>query len=235
MKARAPSRKNAHPCTRAAERPVGEIALDLHVHTTSGSADASLRVERLGAAAAVTGLAGVMITEHFRQWTDDEARAVSESQQIIVVPAREWSTPLGHVLALGVSRHTPDMRNPEQLRQAADEAGGLLIAAHPFRHFFDAPRQGLHPAALRTEDPEEAARLPIFGFADAIEAMNGNCTARENAFARSVAEVLDLPMTAGSDAHYADDLGRCWSIFPEPVATVRDVIEMLRSRGHRLM
>lgn len=234
-KGRGLSRKNAHLCTRAAEQPVAEISLDLHVHTTSGSADASLRVERLGAAAAAAGLAGVMVTEHFRQWPDDEARAVSERQEIVIVPAREWSTPLGHVLALGISRHTPEMRDPERLRQAADEEGGLLIAAHPFRHFFDAPRQGLHPSALRTDDPEEAARLPIFTFVDAIEAMNGNCTARENAFAAAVANVLNLPVTAGSDAHYADDLGRCRTVFPEPVTRVSEVIEVLRSRGHRLM
>jgi len=213
---------------------MAEIALDLHVHTTSGSADASLRAERLGPAAIAAGLSGVMVAEHFRQWSDDEARAVSEQQEIIVVPAREWSTPLGHVLALGITRHSPDMRDPGRLRRAADEEGGLLIAAHPFRHFFDAPRQGLHPASLRTDDPEEAARLPIFTFVDAIEALNGNCTARENAFAGAVAGVLGFPMTAGSDAHYADDLGRCWTVFPSGTAHARGVIEALRSNGHRL-
>jgi len=213
---------------------LAEFAFDLHVHTTSGSADASLRVDRLGPVAAVAGLSGVMVTEHFRQWTDDEAAAVAEKQQIVVMPAREWSTPLGHVLALGISRHTPDMRDPARLRQAADEEGGLLIAAHPFRHFFDAPRQGLHPATLRTEDPEEAARLPIFTFVHAIEAMNGNCTERENVFAAAVAAVLDLPVTAGSDAHYADDLGRRRTVFPGPVTTVPEVIDVLRSRAHRL-
>lgn len=214
---------------------MAEIAIDLHVHTTSGSADASLRVDRLGAAATATGLAGVMVTEHFRQWSDDEAREASERQQIIVVPAREWSTPLGHVLALGISRHIPEMRDPARLRQAADEEGGLLIVAHPFRHFFDAPRQGLHPSTLRTDDPEEAARLPIFSFVDAIEALNGNCTARENAFAAAVADVLNLPVTAGSDAHYAEDVGRYRTVFPGPLTGVGEVMEVLHSRGHRLM
>ncbi len=229
-----PSPKSGHLCTRAAERPLAELALDLHVHTTSGSADASLRVDRLGPAALAAGLSGVMVTEHFRQWTEDEARAAAEQQQIVVVPAREWSTPLGHVLALGISRHTSEMRDPGRLRQASDEEGGLLIAAHPFRHFFDAPRQGLHPATLRTDDPEEAARLPIFTFVHAIEVMNGNCTERENAFAAAVAAVLDLPVTAGSDAHYADDLGRCRTLFPGPVSTVAEVIDVLRSRGCRV-
>lgn len=213
---------------------MSNLAIDLHVHTTSGSADASLRVDRLGPAALAAGLSGVMVTEHFRQWTDAEACAAALDLGIIIVPAREWSTPLGHILALGIARNSPDMRDPARLRQAADDEGGFLIAAHPFRHFFDAPRQGLHPASLRTNDPGEAAGLPIFTYVDAIEAINGNCTGRENAFAAAVADQLNFPVTAGSDAHYADDLGRCWTIFPAGVTRVKDVIEALRSRAHSL-
>lgn len=210
------------------------ISLDLHVHTTSGSADASLRVETLGPSVKAAGLSGVMITEHFRQWGDDEVRAATEAHGIIVVPAREWATPLGHILALGISRNSPEMRDPALLRRAADAEGGLLIVAHPFRHFFDAPRQGLHPASLRTIDPEQAAGLPIFKFVDCVEVINGNCTPRENAFAAAVADILDLPATAGSDAHYPDDIGRCWTVFPVGVTGVTDVIEALRSRGQSL-
>ncbi len=114
-------------------------------------------------------------------------------------------------------------------------AGGLLVVAHPFRHFFDVPRQGLHPATLRTNDPEEAARLPIFKFADCVEVINGNCTARENAFAAAVADVLGLPATAGSDAHYPEDVGRCWTVLPAGVGTVGDVILALRSRSQFVM
>jgi len=210
---------------------VGGVALDLHVHTTSGSADASLRVQTLGPSVKAAGLAGVMTTEHFRQWGDDEVDLVTETHGIIVIPAREWATPLGHILALGITRNSPEMRDPAVLRRAADAEGGVLIAAHPFRHFFDAPRQGLHPATLRTNDPEEAARLPIFGFVDCVEVINGNCTARENAFAAAVADVLDLPATAGSDAHYPEDVGRCWTVFPAGVSRVQDVIEALWSRA----
>ncbi len=211
------------------------IALDLHVHTTSGSADASLRVETLGPSVKAAGLAGVMTTEHFRQWGDDEVRTVTEMHGIVVIPAREWATPLGHILALGITRNVPEMRDPDVLRRAADAEGGLLIVAHPFRHFFDAPRQGLHPATLRTNDPEEAARLPIFKYVDCVEVINGNCTARENAFASAVADVLGLPPTAGSDAHYPEDVGRCWTALPAGVRTVGDVIAALRSRSQLVM
>jgi predicted metal-dependent phosphoesterase TrpH len=212
----------------------GGIVLDLHVHTTAGSADASLRAAALGAAARAVGVHGVLVTEHFRRWTEWEVRSVAEAQGIIVIPAREWSTPLGHVLAIGLSREEPELRDIERLRRAADEEGALLVAAHPFRHFFDPPRPGLHPAALRTEDPEEAATLPIFRYVDAVEVANGNCTARENAFAAAVAAVLGLPVTAGSDAHYADDLGRQVTVFRDAITSPAELIEAIRSGGQRV-
>ncbi len=210
------------------------VALDLHVHSTSGSADAALKVIRLGEASRAAGLSGVVMTEHLRQWSASECQAAAQEQGIVVLPAREWTTPLGHILAFGVSEYSPAMRDPHRLREAADAEGGLLIAAHPFRHFFDPPRQGAHVATLRTEDPEEAAQLPIFAFVDAIEVMNGNCTKKENDFAAAVAEVLRVPATAGSDAHYAQDLGRCFTVVPGEVRTIHELMEVLRSRAHRL-
>lgn len=209
----------------------GGTRLDLHVHTTAGSADASLRAPALGAAVRAAGLDGVLITEHFRRWTDWEVEAAQEEQGIIIIPGREWSTPLGHILAIGLTRQEPELRDIENLRRAADDEGALLIAAHPFRHFFDAPRQGLHPATLRTVDPEQAATLPLFAYVDAIEAMNGNCTERENVFASQVAQVLGLPVTGGSDAHYAEDVGRRYAIFPGRIATISDLIAAIRTHG----
>lgn len=214
---------------------MGDFAVDLHVHTTAGSADASLRAAELGTAATAVGLSAVMTAEHLRQWSGPEAEAIEEQHGLRVFPAREWSTPLGHILAIGVQQSTPDMRDPATLRAVARSEGGLLVAAHPFRHFFDGPRQGIHPSTLRTEDPEEAATMEIFQFVDAIEGVNGNCSPRENDFARAVAACLDLPVTAGSDAHYAVDLGRCWTILPAAPASVKDLIALIRDGRSRVV
>jgi predicted metal-dependent phosphoesterase TrpH len=207
----------------------GATVWDLHVHTTAGSADASLRAAAIGAAARAAGVEGVLVAEHFRRWDDAEARAVSERDGVLVLPAREWTTPLGHILAIGLRREDSELRDPALLRRAADGEGALLVAAHPFRHFFDAPRQGLHRATLRTDDPAEAARLELFSYVDAIEAANGNCTPRENHFAAAVALVLDKPTTAGSDAHYAEEIGRQRTLFAQPVSDLAALIAALRA------
>ena len=207
----------------------GARVWDLHVHTTAGSADASLKAAALGEAARAVGLDGLLVTEHFRRWGDDEARELSERSGVIVLPAREWTTPLGHILAVGLRREDAELRDPALLRRAADDERALLIAAHPFRHFFDPPRQGLHRATLRTDDPIEAARLELFAYVDAIEAANGNCTPRENRFAAAVAAELHLPTTAGSDAHYAEDLGRKRTRFARPIAGLGELIAAIRA------
>lgn len=213
----------------------GGITLDLHVHTKAGSADSSLPVAGLGASARAVGVDGIVVAEHFRLWTAWEVESAAESEGLIIIPAREWSTTLGHVLAIGMSRHEPELRDPERLRRAADEEGALLIAAHPFRHFFDLPRQGLHPATLRTDDPDEAATLPIFRFVHAVEVANGACTERENAFAAAVAEVLGLPATAGSDAHHDGEIGRRPMTFPSGVTGPRELIQAIRAGTYGIM
>ena len=55
--------------------------------------------------------------------------------------------------------------------------------------------------------PAEAARLPVFQLADAIEIANGCNTPRENYFAYEVARELGLPTTGGSDAHSESGIG----------------------------
>jgi len=201
---------------------------DLHVHTTSGSADASLRAEALGDAARAAGIEGVVLAEHFRRWSDDEAAALSARLGVLLLPGREWTTPLGHILAFGLHRDDDALRDPDVLRRAADAEDALLVAAHPFRYYFG-PVAAWHPAPSRSDDPAEAARWELFAYVHAIETANGHCTLRENAFAAAVARVLALPTTGGSDAHYADDLGRARTIFAEPIADLTTLVQALRA------
>lgn len=209
--------------------------VDLHVHTTGGSADASLRPVQLGPEAAKLGLHGVAVTEHFRVWTEYEVESHAAGNDLLILPGQEYSTSLGHILAFGLKPFLGDSRDPATLYAAAERDGGLLIAAHPFRYFFRTPTQGYHPSTMRTNDPSEAASLPIFQFVHAIEALNGHCTEEENDFAGEVAALLGLPTTAGSDAHYADDLGRCFTVFDRTVSNIAELIETIRLGQQRLL
>jgi len=206
---------------------------DLHVHTTGGSADASLRPTQLVSAAA--GLHAVGITEHFRYWSTAEAEAAQGGAELVILRGREFSTSLGHILAFGLEGFSGDGRDPNGLRVSAERHGALLVAAHPFRYFFRTATQNYHPSDLRTTDPDEACSLPIFEYVHAVEGLNGHCTPEENAFAVEVAERLGLPTTAGSDAHYADELGRCVTRFRRKIGDTPDLISAILSGDHQLL
>ena len=62
--------------------------------------------------------------------------------------------------------------------------------------------------------------------------LNGKVTDKENGFASSVAGLLGLPATGGSDAHRAEDVGRCATRFFAQIHTEAELVQALRSREY---
>lgn len=207
--------------------------VDLHIHTTAGSADSSLRPPVVRDRALALGIHGVNLTEHFRVWEPQEAEALTEGTGLLAFRGMEWSTDLGHILVLGVERYVPEIRRAEDLRRYVLECGGFMIAAHPFRHAFD-PVPHVWKAH---KDPdlsvEAACRNPVFTLVDAVEVLNGACTDRENELAALVAARLGLPGTGGSDAHYAENVGRAVTVFDRAIQDERELLVALREGAFR--
>ncbi|HZQ35810.1 MAG TPA: PHP domain-containing protein [Dehalococcoidia bacterium] len=211
------------------------MRIDLHVHTTAGSADSALKASRLAAHAREAGLDAVAITEHFRVWDAFEAQQARAEGGLPVLRGVEWNTDHGHVLVFGIERYESGVRRLEELRELVTAAGGFMIIAHPFRHFFDPPpaRRWLAGEGPATMSAADCARLPVFRLVDEIEVWNGNCTARENAFAAEVAALLGRRGTGGSDAHYGEDLGRCHTVFERAIDCEAALIAELRAGRFR--
>jgi len=211
------------------------MRVDLHVHTTAGSADSSIRASVLGERARAAGLDAVAVTEHFRAWEEFEAAQLESESSLTLLRGIEWNTDRGHILVFGLDRYDTSVRSAERLRELVQAAGGFMVLAHPFRHFFDPPpaRRWLTGEGPATMTAAEWAALPVFGLVDEIEVQNGNCTGRENAFAAEVAAVLGMRGTGGSDAHYPDDVGKCHTVFERQVRTVTELmIELAAGRFH---
>ncbi len=205
------------------------FAVDMHIHTTAGSADSNLRPPILRQWATELGLEAVMISEHFRVWSPLEAAELAADTGLIVFRGMEWNTELGHILVLGVERYRPEVRSAAELRRYVLDCGGVMIAAHPFRHAFD-PIPALWKAHKNSDVSLDAAcGHPLFEVVDAVEALNGASTDRENDLAAQVAARLGLSAVGGSDAHYAEDVGRAVTLFEEPVADERQLIAALRA------
>lgn len=202
------------------------MKIDLHVHTVRGSDCSVLRPEELIERAARIGLDGVCITEHDNIWHSPELEARARRRGVLLFFGLEANTDCGEVLAFGPEEYTEGFHELSRLKRAVDEAGGVIIAAHPFRHvfspFYSNPNK---------EKPslEQATRWPMMEMVHSLEIMNGASTEEEIEFARSVAIMLDLGMAGGSDAHSVEGIGMCVTVLERRVTCWREFLEELRA------
>ena len=202
--------------------------VDLHTHTRHGSSCSYMEPIDLLRQARSVGLDAVCITEHNAAWDEPSLRALAElypgrdegDGPPLVFAGVEVSTELGDVLVFGANGVLRGTGRAAELRAMVHGAGGLLIAAHPFRGFFV-------PGALPSV--EEALANPLFELVDAVEVFNGMGSRREQDFAIEVARRLSMPAVAGSDSHAPHTLGCCYTVFERPLTTIQDLIGELRS------
>ncbi len=202
--------------------------LDLHIHTTWGSWDSGLSPHRLGDAMNKAGLTGAATAEHLRPWPEGEVMRFREETGLFLVAAREWETDMGHIISLGLPEKVGPVYRAEHLRRVADEYGGLLILAHPFR-YFPGPSSLLFGSIPNAGQMSvaELAQHPVFHLVDAIEVLNGGCVDWENQLAYQVAQYLGKPMVGSSDAHSFTEVGRYGTIFHSPIRSLADLIQAL--------
>lgn len=199
------------------------FAIDLHTHTRQGSSCSYMQPEQLVHRARELGLDAVCITEHSASWDDASLRALSPEGQPLILGGMEVATEFGDVLVFSANGFPhPDggVARIADLREAVLRAGGVMIAAHPFRKLFF---PGNEPTL------EQALKQRVFGYVDAVEVFNGMGIRREQEFALEALRRIGLPGTGGSDSHAPHTLGRCYTVFQRPVADSGDLVEQLRA------
>jgi predicted metal-dependent phosphoesterase TrpH len=207
--------------------------VDMHVHTVRGAADSSLTPDQLIEVAQRIGLTGVNITEHDRVWEQHAIDEFREKSGLFVSRGMEVSTDMGHIIAIGLTQYVPGIRRATELRKVLDEAGGFMIVAHPFRHFFDPihfRREGRPPFEMT---PEEAAeRMPIFSIVDEIEVANGGTAPVENQFALKVAQVVGKKGVGASDCHSTAGIAIYATQFEKELRDQAHMLEQLHARRY---
>jgi predicted metal-dependent phosphoesterase TrpH len=157
---------------------------DLHVHT-SHSYDGFCSIEKAVKVAKAKGLNGIAIADHNSIDGHRKARELS-NENFLVILGIEVSSIAGHIVGLGVNEAIPGDLTAEETIEKIRGQGGIAIAAHPFR--------------LKRSSELLKAKF------DAIEAFNSR-NFLGNRLAREFAEANNLPMTAGSDAHFCEEIG----------------------------
>jgi predicted metal-dependent phosphoesterase TrpH len=206
------------------------MLVDLHVHTNLSS-DSRVAAEQYLEAIAknATPLGALCFTEHRLFPVDDEIdRTYAElSQQygVHIFKGVEADTNLGHLLIFGITREFRRRFNldsrllrAEHVIEVVHGEGGIAIPAHPFRD---------SGYGMRLDD-----LLAKLGPAlSAIEAVNGQNSADQNAEAIAMAEKLGLTPLGGSDAHFstANWFLTCATELDREVGTVEELCVELRA------
>jgi predicted metal-dependent phosphoesterase TrpH len=198
------------------------LIIDLHVHTQALSSDSNLDPEEAIEEAKRVGLDGICFTEHNKVWEIEEIRRLSQKWGFLVADGVEVDTVEGHVLVFGLHRDFERIIHVQELREMVNQAGGVLIAAHPLKSF---RVFGVSDLSL---SPERASQRPIFKSVDALEGFSGKTAEKENLLAQEVAQILGMNTTGGSDAHSLEAIGKCVTIFENNIKDGAGLVEELR-------
>lgn len=197
------------------------MILDLHVHTSIGSADSIIDPEDVVKMARQAGLDGVCITEHGIR-KSELAVELSLKYGFLVLSGIEATTDLGDILVFGIDSYPRIISEARELHKFVKKAGGVMIAAHPFRSELTDGR----PAANLSL--ESASSRPLFQLVDAVEVANGWSSETDVEFCRQFSQRLGLGQTGGSDAHAPKQIGCCVTVFSADIKGEADLIRELK-------
>lgn len=185
-------------------------AVDLHTHTRffHGLPRLGRRFDPVGLrllvrVARARGLDGIATTNH-----DFYRELPVETDDVTVIPGIEVTTTRGHVVVVGPDPPTaiePGTLSPEATVERAHERGCAAIIAHPFRN-----------SAVRSDGSSF----------DAVE-INGKGTEPRD-WVRRLARERDLPLVAGSDAHWPVEVGRAYTRVDADELTPASVVDAIR-------
>jgi len=165
--------------------------VDFHSHTVF-SKDGRTGIRSYVAAARRAGLDRIAVTDHNTLRGAREAVTLAPD---LVIPGEEIQTSEGELLGFYVREEIPRGLTPEETIARLRAQGAAVGVSHPFDRF----RRGAW---------NETTLARIVPLVDAVEGFNARCLfAADNRQAAEFARASGLPMTAGSDAHAALEIG----------------------------
>lgn len=203
------------------------MKIDLHTHTRYGSVCAYMDPDQLIQRAKEIGLDGVCITEHNQLWSQQAIERLRHKHHFLVIGGVEVSTDCGDILVFGLHRSVRDVFHIQDLKKMANDAGAVMILAHPFRSERGG-RTDLSSSHNNFKQWGSGHRHNIFQMIDGIEVYNGQSGFQEKRLAKSIADRYNLSVTGGSDAHAILGVGACYTVFEEEVQHEQDLISQIR-------
>ena len=177
------------------------LKADFHLHTKySINKDCDTSLEEIIARCQKMGINCIAVTDH---GTAEGALEMQKMAPFKVIVGEEILTPNGEIMGLFLNETIPSGISVEEAVSAIKAQGGLVCLPHPFD-----PLRGLRM------DRNSLAKLAEQS--DIIEVFNarGPFAGPVNK-ANALALKYNLPGSAGSDAHYAFEIGHTYVEIPE--------------------
>ena len=215
---------------------------ETHLHTREGSSCGISKGRDYIERYLDLGYTGIIITDHFfrgncradrnlpwRKWVEkscrgyETAREEGERRGLDVFSGWEETINGADYLVYGLDKEWL-FEHPEAagwtLKEQFEEVrrnGGCVVHAHPFR-FADSVK-----------------RIPDFGeYTDAVEAANSGNPQISDVLAWTYAQAQKIPVTAGSDIHFAGDIHRdtVFGVYlSRKMESISDFVDAVRNNG----
>ena len=198
--------------------------IDLHTHTWHGSVCGYMSADELIKQAKKVGLGGVCITEHDNFWKPERIEELVKKHEFLVIGGVEVATDCGEILVFGLRELPLYVSGIDEVRRRVDQAGGVMIAAHPFRGL--AATRAVNENPLQLVDSVIESR--VFRYVDEVEVLNGMSAVWERKLGWAVVRRLGMKGIGGSDAHGFMAVGACYTNFEREIRSETDLIRELK-------
>lgn len=210
--------------------------IETHLHVSEVSPCGKLPAEEMVRRYAQAGYSTIFITDHYKKqyfeklgdcsWSEkvdtffsgyEAAKAAGEKYGITVLPGAEvdFLDHFNHYLVYGFTpefaKEHPDCLDYglQTFCELAHAAGMFIVQAHPYR---------------------DGKSYPNLDFIDGVEVYNSNPRHEdENDRVAQLVKEHPMPISAGSDAHRPEDVAHSGLISAQPITTVSEFIQLLRS------
>ena len=198
------------------------MRIDLHCHTRV-SGDSLTPLEAIPARCREQEIAVQAITDHWEIRGAQQLKARVQGWAgngdggLTIIVGEEINTDEGELIGLFLKKRVESGLSPEETVRQIKAQSGLVLLPH-----------GFDPLKLVRLRPE--ARERIADSIDIVETFNARVSRpRWNRVAAEWAAAHGKPMSAGSDAHTLDSIGRAWVETPDrPIEGPQDLLEALR-------
>ena len=203
------------------------MIIDLHVHTTYGSECSCLDPKNIIKSCKNKGIEGCCITEHDTVWDKEKLELLTYEDDFLIIRGMEVSTDYGHILVFGLNHYISGIHRVDKLKKVVEESGGVMILAHPFRMHVSSYLSGYTKTKVSTV--EEISKHPIYKLVDGLELYNSSSTQEEISLTKEIANIFNLRLTGGSDAHSIESIGNCVSVFEKMIKNEEEFITELKA------